>query len=99
MRARGPTYWCWANSALHSRCHAEAYADGVSIDVEVRLSPKGVTQLFVGVYASGGIPLLEEVYDTRSEETMTQALAWGVVRARTTAALRSPLVCRVWDQR
>lgn len=99
MRARGPIYWSWANSSLHSRCHAEAYVDGVSIDVEVRLSTEGLTQLFIGVYASEGMALLEEVYDTRSEETMTQALAWGVVRARTTAALRSPLVDRLWDQR
>ncbi|MEN5036836.1 hypothetical protein [Pseudomonas sp. TWI929] len=99
MRARGSTYWCWANSSLHSRCHAEAYVDGVSIDVEVRLSTEGLTQLFVGVYASEGMALLEEVYDTRLEETMTQALAWGVVRARTTAALCSLLVCRLWDPR
>ena len=99
MRPRGSKYWGWADPALHSRCHEESYADGVSIDVQVRLSSEGVTQLFIGVYTSAVIPLLEEAYYSRPHETMTQALAWGVGRARAAAAERSPSMPRVSGQR
>lgn len=41
--------------------------------------------MFIGVYASGGMSLFEEVCDTRPGESMTRALAWGVGRARRVA--------------
>lgn len=42
------TYWQWADAQLHSRCHDEALSDGTTLDVQVRLSRLGATQLFWG---------------------------------------------------
>jgi hypothetical protein len=98
MRIRGSIYWRWADPTLHSRCQDETYADGVNIDVQVRLSSEGVTQLFIGVYAPAGMPLLEEAYDSRPHETMTQALDWGVRRARASAGQGSPPVLQAAGQ-
>lgn len=41
--------------------------------------------MFIGVYASGGMTLFEEICDSRPGESMTRALAWGVGRARRVA--------------
>lgn len=82
MRIRGDVYWQWADPNLHHRDHDEALDDGTSIDVQVRLSRTGNTQMFIGVYASGGEALHEEAFDSRPGESMTRALAWGVGRAR-----------------
>ncbi|TFF34357.1 hypothetical protein [Pseudomonas sp. RIT623] len=91
MRIREETYWQWADAQLHSRSHDEELSDGTSIDVQVRLSRLGATQLFVGVYAQGGKALLEEYYPARPGETMTRALVWGVDRARAVATGALPL--------
>jgi hypothetical protein len=91
MRIREETYWQWADAQLHSRSHDEELSDGTSIDVQVRLSRLGATQLFVGVYAQGGKALLEEYYPARPGETMTRALVWGVDRARAMATGALPL--------
>lgn len=85
MRIRGAAFWEWADPVLHHRDHNEVLDDGTSIDVQVRLSRTGSTQLFIGVYGPSGKALHEEVYDSRPGETMTTALAWGVDRARQTA--------------
>ncbi|HDS1736565.1 MULTISPECIES: hypothetical protein [Pseudomonas] len=92
MRIREETYWQWADTQLHSRSHDEALSDGTSIDVQVRLSRLGATQLFIGLYARNGKALLEEYYPTRPGETMTRALVWGVERGRAlaTGALALP---------
>ncbi|WP_280041152.1 hypothetical protein [Pseudomonas sp. Hg5Tf] len=82
MRTRGNAYWEWADPTLHCRTHEEELSDGATIDVQVRLSRAGVTQLFIGVYACGGMVLYEEGIDCRSNESMTRALAWGVGKAR-----------------
>jgi hypothetical protein len=55
--------------------------------VQVKLSRKAATQLFIGVYAPSGTALYEEAFDTRPNESMTSALAWGVARARVVATL------------
>ncbi|MDF2488545.1 MAG: hypothetical protein K0S77_1167 [Pseudomonas sp.] len=85
MRIREETYWRWADAQLHSRCHDEELCDGTSIDVQVRLSRVGATQLFLGLYARKGTALVEEYYPTRPGESMTRALVWGVDRARALA--------------
>ncbi|SYX90328.1 hypothetical protein CCOS865_02594 [Pseudomonas reidholzensis] len=85
MRIREETYWQWADTQLHSRSHDEQLSDGTSIDVQVRLSRVGATQLFIGVYARSGKALLEEFYPARPGETMTRALVWGVDRGRALA--------------
>ncbi|MEJ5863542.1 hypothetical protein [Pseudomonas farsensis] len=82
MRIRGDVFWAWADPSLHHRTHEETLDDGTYIDVQVRLSKEGCTQLFMGVYAASGMALDEEAFDSRPGESMTRALAWGVGRAR-----------------
>ncbi|MBF8675331.1 hypothetical protein IRZ53_19505 [Pseudomonas fulva] len=91
MRVRDETYWQWADAHLHSRCHDEALSDGTTLDVQVRLSRQGATQLFLGLYARDGQSLVEEYYPARPGETMTRALVWGVERARALATGATPL--------
>lgn len=82
MRQRGNIFWQWADAVLHHRIHDEELDNGTTIDVQVRLSRLGATQLFIGVYADSGTALHEEAFDARPGETMTRALLWGVGRAR-----------------
>ncbi|CAI8889668.1 MULTISPECIES: hypothetical protein [Pseudomonas] len=91
MRIREETYWSWADAQLHSRSHDEQLSDGTSIDVQVRLSRTGATQLFLGIYTCQGNALVEEYYDNRPGETMTRAMVWGVDRARALATGALPL--------
>lgn len=86
MRTRGDVFWSWADPTLHSRTHDETLDDGTYIEVQVRLSRTGTTQMFIGVYAASGMALHEEAFDSRPGESMTRALAWGVGRARQVAA-------------
>lgn len=86
MRLRGDVFWEWANPAIHSRTHDETLNDGTFIDVQVRLSSAGETQMFIGIYAPDGMALHEEAVNPRPSESMTKALAWGVGRARQLAA-------------
>ena len=46
--------------------------------------------MFIGVYASSGMALHEEAFDSRPGESMTRALAWGVGRARRIATDTQP---------
>lgn len=94
MRIRGDRFWSWADPTLHHRTHVETFDDGTHIDVQVRLSRTGATQMFIGVYASSGMALHEEAHNTRPGESMTRALAWGVGRARKIANDRVPHVPR-----
>lgn len=82
MRVRGNVFWNWADPQLHHRAHDETLDDGTHIDVQVRLSKTGQTQLFIGVYAPQGMAVHEEAFDSRPGESMTRAMAWGVGRAR-----------------
>ena len=82
MRVRGKVFWDWADPQLHHRAHDETLDDGTHIDVQVRLSMTGQTQMFIGVYSPQGTALHEEAFDSRPGESMTRALAWGVGRAR-----------------
>ncbi|WP_243430419.1 hypothetical protein [Pseudomonas sp. 51_B] len=86
MRIRGDVFWHWSDPTLHHRGHEETLDDGTYIDVQVRLSRTGNTQMFIGVYAPAGMPVHEEAFDSRPGESMTRALAWGVGRARRVAA-------------
>lgn len=91
MRIREEAYWQWADAQLHSRSHDEELSDGTSIDVQVRLSRLGATQLFLGLYANNGTALHEEYHPARPGETMTRALVWGVERGRALATGALPL--------
>ncbi|WP_313317785.1 hypothetical protein [Pseudomonas sp.] len=82
MRIRGDVFWDWADPTLHHRTHDETLSDGTFIDVQVRLSRTGTTQMFIGVYASSGMAIYEEAFDSRPGESMTRSMAWGIGRAR-----------------
>lgn len=82
MRARGQKYWTWASADLHVRNHDERLGDRTLINVQVRHCPQAGTQLFIGVYGEKGVMLFEEIYESRPGETMTQATAWGIERAK-----------------
>lgn len=86
MRFRGDIFWEWSDPSLHHRTHEETLDDGTFIDVEVRLSRTGATQMFIGVYAPTGMALHEEAFDSRPRESMTRAMAWGVGYARKLAS-------------
>ncbi|MFO3796235.1 MAG: hypothetical protein ACK8QZ_02995, partial [Anaerolineales bacterium] len=73
MSERGSIYWEWVDPLLHCRIHEERLGNGLLIDIHVRLSEAGETQLFVGVYEDHEMALLEEAYLFRPGETMTQA--------------------------
>ncbi|WP_043196501.1 hypothetical protein [Pseudomonas putida] len=90
MRIRGDVFWKWADPSLHHRNHHETLDDGTTMDIQVRLSRTGDTQMFIGVYAGSGMVLHEEAYDSRPGESMTRALAWGVGRARCLATEQRP---------
>ncbi|WP_046787163.1 hypothetical protein [Pseudomonas putida] len=95
MRIRGDIFWGWADHTLHHRAHAETLSDGIFIDVQVRLSRTGTTQMFIGVYALSGMAIHEEAFDSRPGESMTRALAWGVERARRIAIDGAPTANRL----
>ncbi|EKT4464865.1 hypothetical protein QEL93_000225 [Pseudomonas putida] len=99
MRVREETYWQWADANLHARCHDEVLSDGTTLDVQVRLSRQGATQLFLGLYTREGQAMVEEYYPARPGETMTRALVWGVERARALATGALPLPPRVAHRR
>ncbi len=82
MRTRGTTYWDWADAQLHSRTHTEILDSGTTIDVQVRLSRVGATQMFIGIYGQDGEVVHEEAYQTRPGQSMSTAMLWGVARAR-----------------
>ncbi len=90
MRIRGEVFWKWADPSLHHRTHDETLSDGTHIDVQVRLSRAGNTQMFIGVYAASGMALHEEAFESRPGESMTRALAWCVGRARRIATDTQP---------
>lgn len=81
MRLRGDVFWEWADPELHSRTHDETLNDGTFIDVQVRLSRTGKTEMFIGIYAPDGMALHEESVGLHPGESMTSVLAWGVGRA------------------
>ncbi|MBC3410735.1 hypothetical protein HU720_05410 [Pseudomonas sp. SWRI51] len=85
MRIRGEIFWDWSDPTLHHRTHEETLDDGTYIEVQVRLSPTGATQMFIGVYAPDGVAVHEEAFDSRPGESMTRAMAWGVGKARRAA--------------
>lgn len=86
MRVRGDIFWAWADPETHHRTHDEVLNNGTLIDVQVRLSRDGKTEMFIGIYAPDGMALHEEADDSHPRESMTRVLAWGVGRARKLAA-------------
>lgn len=82
MRLRGVIYWNWSNPNLPVLSRDERLPDGTLINVQVRTSIMGYTQLFVGAYGQKGAMIFEESFDSRPLETKTLAMAWGLSHAR-----------------
>lgn len=89
MRQRGEKYWEWIDSQQHSRCHAEELSNGMEFDVEVRLSPMGAIQVFLGLYHKTGEAIIEEYEKCSGAESLSEALLNGVDRARGLAVAMS----------
>lgn len=68
MRHRGAVFWAWADPSLQHHSHKEMLADGARLDVQVRLSRTGDTQLFIGIYERSGLARIEEAYAKRPGE-------------------------------
>ena len=88
MWRRGEVFWQWADPTLHHRTHDETLDCGNCIDVQVRLSRTGATQMFIGVYAKEGQALFEEAFDNCPGDTMSRALVWGVAKAKEVAVFK-----------
>lgn len=87
MRHRGAIFWAWADPSLEHHSHEEKLPDGARLDVQVRLSRTGDTQLFIGIYERSGLARVEEAYSKRPGETTTRAMAWGADRGRILAQI------------
>jgi hypothetical protein len=85
MLNRGSCYRKWADAQLQCQTYGEHLCNGATIEVQARLSATGATQLFIGVYADTGAALIEVSYDNRPGESMTRAMLWGTLQARTLA--------------
>lgn len=85
MRHRGAVFWAWADPALQHHSHEEELEDGARLDIQVRLSRTGDTQLFIGIYERSGLARIEEAYAKRPGESVTRAMAWGAGRGRALA--------------
>ncbi|AXA54575.1 hypothetical protein ACNT2N_15095 [Pseudomonas thivervalensis] len=94
MRRRSAQYWLWVNSRLPGRNHEETLEDGTQIEVQARINPQGMTQVFVGVHRPSAQMRVEEFYDRTLREPLAQALEWGLDRARDiitgTACFKAP---------
>lgn len=82
MRRRGAQYWLWTNSRLPLHGLEEVLSDGLQIEVQARVNPDGMTQVFVGVYAAEGRAISEEFYDRGTSACLEVSLKWGAERAR-----------------
>lgn len=87
MRNRGEVFQGWANPAIHTRSVDERQLDGTLLNVQVRMSLLGRIELFIGVYDATGKMLHEDKPDSWPGETMANALARGLNRAR----LKAPM--------
>ncbi|MFF7061567.1 hypothetical protein [Pseudomonas sp. NPDC008258] len=85
MRHRGAVFWAWADPSLLHHSHEEILVDVARLDVQVRLSRTGDTQLFIGIYERSGLARIEEAYAKRPGETVTRAMVWGADRGRSLA--------------
>ncbi|QGW77781.1 hypothetical protein GPJ81_14175 [Pseudomonas alkylphenolica] len=90
MRIRGSMYRDWDDTQCDYITHEETVGSGGMIEVKARCSSTGGTQLFIGVYTSDGVGVLEIAYDSRPE-TLTEALAWGVAQARKFISMEATL--------
>lgn len=87
MRHRGAVFWAWADPSLQHHSHEEMLVDGSRLNVQVRLSRTGDTQLFIGIYERSGLAGIEEAYAKRPGETVTRAMVWGTGRGRALAQI------------
>jgi len=72
---------------LKHHSHEQELAGGARLDIQVRLSRTGDTQLFIGIYERSGLARIEEAYAKRPGETTTRAMAWAASRGRELAEI------------
>jgi len=89
MHNRGNVYWGWVDPKIHFRNKDERLSDGTLLNLQARTSSARETQLFVGIYGRQGTMLMEESFDSRAGETMTQAMIWGRERANEFVSMTS----------
>lgn len=108
---RGGQFWLWADCLLQATGHKAQLQQGNTIDVQARTSREGHTQLFIGVYGAGGLALCEEYYPKLPDDTVEQAINWGIRRCevlieratpftapyRINAQLKAPLIATAGD--
>jgi len=82
MRRRGAKFWLWTNTRLPLHTHEEVLGSAVHIEVQARVSQDGITQVFIGVYATNGWAICEEFHDRLMSEHYCVALKLGAQRAR-----------------
>ncbi|WP_286913222.1 MULTISPECIES: hypothetical protein [unclassified Pseudomonas] len=90
MRNRGKVYWEWANPELHFRNYDERLSCGTLINIQARLSLDNVTQVFLGIYGSKGVLLLEEQHPECVGQKLSVAMSWALERARDWVAKAFP---------
>ena len=92
MRNRGKVDWNWADPQLHFRNCDERLSCGTLINVQVRTSPLGATQLFFGIYKEKGEMLLEESHTDCKGQTLSAAMAWALQHAKEWGATTCPAI-------
>ncbi|RKS24866.1 hypothetical protein BJ917_2348 [Pseudomonas sp. WPR_5_2] len=92
MRRRGAQYWLWLNKRLPAKTYEDELNDGRQIEVQARITPAGMTQVFIGVYDAGGGAVFEGFQDRSFREPLACALKWGSLRAREIVLETQPFV-------
>jgi hypothetical protein len=80
MHRRGEQYWRWSDCQLECVTRRAMSIDGTQIEIRGRTSRESITQLFVGIYRPNGLALAEEFYPHCAEESLLDALDWGLQR-------------------
>ena len=62
MRHRGAQFWLWLNKRLPVKTYEDVLGDGRQIEVQARITPQGMTQVFIGIYAANGSSICEEFH-------------------------------------
>lgn len=92
MRHRGAQFWLWLNKRLPVKTYEDVLGDGRQIEVQARITPQGMTQVFIGIYAAEGAAICEEFHDRGLREPFALALKWGGQRARAILLETQPFI-------
>lgn len=82
MRRRGIAYAAWEDIRPVALRYDEDFGSGLALEVRVRASATGATQLFIGLYNSEHPRPFEEYYPCLIGKTIDHALSLGILRGR-----------------